>query len=104
MNHTSCKYLMSNNINSSEIELFVKEFGQLVKELRTQAIDKQESLAYSIGISTRQLSDIENGKATCRIDTLYKTCNALDLSLSDFFLQLQKLNKKNDELQGIKDE
>lgn len=95
---------MSNNINSDEIVIFVKEFGQLVKKLRIEASDKQETLAYSIGISTRQLSDIENGKATCRIDTLYKVCNALDLSLSDFFLQLQKLKKQNDELQGVKDE
>lgn len=95
---------MSNNINGDEIVIFVKEFGQLVKKLRIEASDKQETLAYSIGISTRQLSDIENGKATCRIDTVYKICNALGLTLSEFFLQLQKINVKSQELQGVKDE
>lgn len=83
---------MSNNINSGEIVIFVKEFGQLVKKLRIEANDKQETLAYSIGISTRQLSDIENGKATCRIDTLYKICNALGLSIEEFFSHLKNLD------------
>ncbi len=86
---------MSNNIDSDKIDIFVNDFGKLVKKLRVDAGDKQETLSYSIGISTRQLSDIENGKATCRIDTVYKICNAFGLSISDFFSQLQNLNKNN---------
>ncbi|MCG9481148.1 helix-turn-helix domain-containing protein [Acinetobacter pittii] len=83
---------MSNKIDQYEINGFVNDFGRLVKQLRTETRHKQETLSDSIGISTRQLSDIENGKATCRIDTLYKICNAFGLSLADFFLLLKQLD------------
>lgn len=41
---------MSNNIDNDKINIFVNDFGKLVKKLRNEAGDKQETLAYSIGI------------------------------------------------------
>lgn len=83
---------MSKMPNNDDIKSFINDFGKLVKKLRVEAMHKQETLSDKIGISTRQLSDIENGKATCRIDTVYKICNAFGLSIDKFFSLLKNLD------------
>lgn len=79
--------------NNQHIENFIKDFGKLIKKLRQEEKpNKQETLSEEIGISTRQLSDIENGKTICRLDTIYKICDAFDLSIADFFSRLEDLD------------
>lgn len=94
MHYTSPKRLKMSNIpNTNELKSFIIDFGLLVKKLRLEGKHKQATLSEEIGISTRQLSDIENGKATCRLDTLYKICNAFGLSIDIFFSKLKESGK-----------
>lgn len=83
---------MINKPCDQHIDDFVKDFGKLIKKLRKDGRHKQEALSDDIGISTRQLSDIENGKTICRLDTVYKICDAFDLSIADFFSRLEDLD------------
>lgn len=72
-------------ILEEEINQFIKNFGAIVKKIRIENKHKQESFAHSVHMSTKQISDIENGKACCRIDTLYKICSSLNITIEDLF-------------------
>ena len=62
-----------------------KLLGRRVQELRKSNGIKQESFAETIGIATRNLSNIETGKCFPAPDTLEKIAAALNCKVKDLF-------------------
>lgn len=61
-------------------------------ELRIKELAKAKgvsivSLARMVGITQPNMSNLANGKATPSLETLEKIANALNVSISDFFVQ-----------------
>ncbi len=54
-----------------------KRFGMIVSRLRLKKGMTQEDLSAFAGISRSHLTDLENGKKTMRLDTLFRLCEAL---------------------------
>lgn len=61
------------------------EIGKRINELRTIRNIKSGDLAKEVGISPTFLSYLENGTKNPSLDTLQKICNALDVTLGEFF-------------------
>lgn len=59
-----------------------KKLGERVMELRKQQGWTQEDLAASAGLSTRSISNIENGVFSVTLDTLEKLARGLKVSLT----------------------
>lgn len=70
------------NMNLSITE----QTGNRIRQLRTQKGLSQESLAFSAGISTVYLGQLERGLKSPTVETINKLCHALELSISEFFL------------------
>lgn len=56
--------------------------GQNIRHLRNQRHMTQEDVAYPAGISVSCLSNIERGRKECRIGTLKRIAETLDVSPS----------------------
>lgn len=61
--------------------------GQKIKTIRKQIGMSGNQLAKLAGIGQSTISDIENQKISPSIDTLQRICDALGISLSDFFTE-----------------
>lgn len=59
--------------------------GERVKGLRVKYQLSQEQLALQAEITTAYLGQVERGEKNPTVVTVEKICNALDISLSDFF-------------------
>ncbi len=59
--------------------------GKRVKELRAELGLSQEKLALQAEITTAYLGQIERGEKNPTIVTVGRICDALEISLSDFF-------------------
>ena len=79
--------------------------GQRIKEARRDAGIKAIDLAEMLGITTTQMSRIENGKDTCTTANLYKIGRLLNVSV-DFLLYDDKqalvVNEIVFEVQGLR--
>jgi transcriptional regulator with XRE-family HTH domain len=60
-----------------------KKLGERVMELRKQRGWTQEDLAASSGLSTRSISNIENGVYSVTLDTLEKLAKGFKTRLSN---------------------
>lgn len=60
-------------------------FGRRVQELRRQRKLTQEQLAESIGRSVDTISNIETGRLTTKLETLFKLADSLQVSLGELF-------------------
>lgn len=69
-----------------------KAFGIVISRLRTQKGLSQEKLSGLAGISRSHLVEIENGKNTVRLDTLWKLAEALSIKPSQLIEAVQKLS------------
>lgn len=58
-----------------------KELGQIIQKRRKELKITQIDLALISEISTKQLSNIEQGKVSTTIDMLSKICETLGLSI-----------------------
>ena len=58
-----------------------EEIGKLIVKRRKQLNITQVELALLSELSTRQLSDIERAKVSTTIDTLFKICDTLGLTI-----------------------
>jgi len=58
-----------------------KELGQIIQSRRKELKITQIDLALISEISTKQLSNIEQGKVSTTIDMLSKICETLGLSI-----------------------
>ena len=59
--------------------------GKRVQELRKSRNIKSVVLAHDCDFSQGFLSSIENNQKKCSIENLEKICNALNITLSEFF-------------------
>tara|TARA_B110000046_G_C12872057_1_gene346458 strand:- start:218 stop:439 length:222 start_codon:yes stop_codon:yes gene_type:complete len=59
-----------------------------IKKLRTNKNISQENLAHNIDIDRKYASIIEKGKTKISVEVLNKVCVGLDISLSEFFIQI----------------
>jgi transcriptional regulator with XRE-family HTH domain len=67
------------------MDIFIKNFGQRIKELRETKKITQEQLAELIGVETNTLSRIENGINFTTFDNLKKLADFLDVEIKDLF-------------------
>lgn len=58
-----------------------KRLGQTVRRERERLELRQDELALMAGVSARVIHQIENGKATSRLDSLVAVLDALGLTL-----------------------
>jgi len=82
-------YMVMGNMNNYSI-------GKRVKELRSENGLSQEQLALHAEITTAYLGQIERGEKNPTVVTVGKICNALNISLSDFFSD-QKLSNTDED-------
>lgn len=68
-----------------------QRIGHIIVELRkTRGISQRQICEYS-GLSQKYVSDIENGKRNLGIDTIVMLCNFFNISIGDFFLEVEHL-------------
>lgn len=61
------------------------DIGRRIKQIRLAKNIQSNELAEKIGITNVYLSYIEHGTKTPKLDTLQDICNALEVTLSEFF-------------------
>ncbi len=65
---------------------YLKEFGEVVKKIRTSKSNSLNNIAFSRGgVTSATLSRIENAQVDFKFSTLLKLCHTLDVSLVDLF-------------------
>ncbi|MBQ8002992.1 MAG: helix-turn-helix transcriptional regulator [Clostridia bacterium] len=65
--------------------------GQTVAFFRNQKGVSQEVLSGLADIGRSHLSAIERGERKPTLETLYRICNALDIKMSTFILELEAI-------------
>lgn len=65
--------------------------GKLICKLRKERGLSQEVLSGLAGISRSHLAMIENGKKNANVNTLWCIADALQISLSHFFLLVEQM-------------
>ena len=79
---------------SNKNAYLISKIAETIQELRQKKNYSCRKLAYEFGISRRNLNKIENALIECKISTLMKICEALDIKFSDFAKLLEdKLGK-----------
>lgn len=77
---------MNNNYFGEGIYMkLTLEIGKRIVELRKNRNISQEELCNAAGISRKAMYNIESGKCSVGIVTLYKIISILDVSFSEFF-------------------
>ena len=66
-------------------------FGHVVRMLRMERNLSQEKLSELSVLDRSYVSEIERGEKTASIRTLYKLCAGLEVSLSTFIIEVEKL-------------
>jgi len=64
---------------------FSFDLGERLKEIRHSRAMSQEQVALEANITSAYLGQVERGTKNITVITLEKVCNALNISLSDFF-------------------
>ncbi len=67
-----------------------KAFGIVIGRLRVQRGITQEVLSGLAGIARSHLADLENGRKTVRLDTLWRIADALGLKPSRLLALVEK--------------
>ena len=74
--------LFSRKGMKTNVILSTKELGELIKKRRRQLRLKQPELALVSGTGIRFISDLENGKETCRLGLSLRVLSNLGLRIS----------------------
>lgn len=72
-----------------------KRLGLVIRHLRLEAGMSQEEFAHQCGLHRTYIGSIERGEKTITIETADKIAQALGISLSEMFQQLE--NRENDD-------
>ncbi|MDY4610248.1 MAG: helix-turn-helix transcriptional regulator [Sphaerochaetaceae bacterium] len=72
-------------------------YGKAIKAVRNHRKCSQEQLMARTGMARSQIYYIESGERLPRIETLEAICQALDISLSTFFLIVEQIGKQRAE-------
>ena len=62
----------------------MKEFGEVLRELRTEKGITQRQLAAALSVDPTTISQYENGKRTFPLSLLEPACDYLEISVWDF--------------------
>lgn len=73
-------------VDNQTKNIFLKKFGEKLRELRLSKGYTQERLANELAIEISQISRIERGVINTSVSTLFSLSNILDTPVSDFFL------------------
>ena len=65
-------------------------YGCAVRALRQKKKISQEALADLCSLHRTYISDVELGKRNVSLENIEKIANALDVSISEFFLEVEK--------------
>jgi len=71
-------------IENEEI-LFIKQFGNRLREIRIQKKLSQENLANDADIPINQVGRIERAEISTSLKTIFKLSKALNVSVLEFF-------------------
>lgn len=67
-----------------------EKFGKTVARLRKEQGFSQEKFALEAGVSTRYMTDVENGKRHVSIDIVEKIAKQLGMTISQIFAEVEK--------------
>lgn len=67
-----------------------ENFGKTVARLRKEQGFSQEKFALEAGVSTRYMTDVENGKRHVSIDIVEKIAKQLGMTISQLFAEVEK--------------
>jgi transcriptional regulator with XRE-family HTH domain len=67
-----------------------KEVGIKIRNLRKEKGLSQEALANLSDLDRTYIPSIERGERNISIEVIYKLCNALNITISDLFKQIEK--------------
>lgn len=70
-------------------------YGKAVRDARIQKGMSQEKLADLSELHRTYISDIELGKRNVSIDNIEKIADALDMKISDIFLEMEGMNDES---------
>ena len=70
-----------------------QKFGATIVRLRKERNLSQERFAGEAGVSTRYMSDVENGIRNVSLDIIEKIAKQLGLSISELFAEVEKTEK-----------
>jgi ribosome-binding protein aMBF1 (putative translation factor) len=76
--------------SAKEKEQWLKQLGATVKKNREKAALSQSALAYSIPMDSQNISRIERGIVNPSAYAVKQICDALDISISDFYNSFSK--------------
>lgn len=65
-------------------------YGCTIRALRQKKKISQEALADLCGLHRTYISDVELGKRNVSLENIDKIADALDISVSDLFLEVEK--------------
>lgn len=65
-------------------------FGNTVRRLRTERGFSQESFADACGLHRTYISDIELGKRNVSLENIERVSNALEISISQLFEEVER--------------
>ncbi|MBQ9375203.1 MAG: helix-turn-helix transcriptional regulator [Ruminococcus sp.] len=69
-------------------EILLK-YGQVVRKIRLEKGISQETLADLSGLHRTYMSDVELGKRNVSLENIDRIANALDVSISEIFRQIE---------------
>ena len=72
--------------------------GDRLRELRQSRSLSQEQVAYLAEITPAYLGQVERGTKNITVRTLEKVCNALNITLPEFFSTVKEQDKSIDEM------
>lgn len=73
-----------------ESKPIAKQFGVVVRKLRTNRGMSQEAFADLCGVHRTYMGAIERGEKTVTIETAGKIAKALNIRISQLFIELEK--------------
>jgi transcriptional regulator with XRE-family HTH domain len=79
--------MKTKNLTNDELK---KLYGLTLRKLRRERGLSQEILGEKTGLHRTYISDVEHGERNLSLINIYKLCNALNVSLSNFFKMMEE--------------
>jgi len=76
-------------MENPETQKIREAFGIVLRQKRKERGYSQEELAHRAGIAMRYVSLLERNQRQPTISTLYLLCKALEVSMSEFVLEME---------------
>lgn len=69
-----------------------EKFGAVLKSVRISRGISQEKLAFNVDLHRTYIGSVERGERNISLKNINLICNALEISLSDFFKEVENLD------------